>query len=70
MVSGVCLFLLWKEDGWMVDCNEYREFFVCIRRNLLMDLLEKENKMGGYFYDDFCLCRCSWMFVGVYVVGY
>ena len=35
-----------------------------------MDLPEKENRTGGYPYDDFCPCGCGGTFAGAHAVGH
>lgn len=35
-----------------------------------MDLPEKENRTGGYPYDDFCSCGCGGTFAGAHAVGH
>lgn len=70
MASGVCPPSPRKEDGRTADCNEYRKLPACTRRNPPMDLPEKENRTGGYPYDDFCPCGCGGTFAGAHTVGH
>lgn len=70
MASGVCPPSPRKEDGRTADCNEYRKLPACTRRNPPMDLPEKENRTGGYPYDDFCPCGCGGTFAGAHAVGH
>lgn len=70
MASGVCPPSPRKEDGRTADCNGYREFPTHTRRNPSMDLPKKEDRTGGYPYDDLCACDPCRTFAGTYVIGY